>query len=71
MVGFCSVVCVCFVCVVCVCGVCVWGIWQVDTLHRATHLTGGYEELTASSLFTSHLDVSTGSSSSSSSSSSP
>ena len=39
---------------VCVC------VWQVDTLHRATHLTAGYEELSASSLFTSHLDVSTG-----------
>ncbi|KAJ3600643.1 hypothetical protein NHX12_031622 [Muraenolepis orangiensis] len=30
---------------------------QVGTLHRATHLTDGYEELTASSLFTSHLDA--------------
>ncbi|KAM9745413.1 pre-B-cell leukemia transcription factor 4 isoform 3-T3 [Menidia menidia] len=27
---------------------------QVDTLHRATHLTGGYEELSGSGLFTPH-----------------
>ncbi|KAK5612238.1 Pre-B-cell leukemia transcription factor 1 [Crenichthys baileyi] len=27
---------------------------QVDTLHRATHLTGGYEELSSSGLFTPH-----------------
>ncbi|XP_041736850.2 pre-B-cell leukemia transcription factor 1 isoform X3 [Coregonus clupeaformis] len=27
---------------------------QVDTLHRATHLTAGYEELTASALYTPH-----------------
>ncbi|XP_054615745.1 pre-B-cell leukemia transcription factor 4 isoform X1 [Dunckerocampus dactyliophorus] len=27
---------------------------QVDTLHRATHLTGGYEELSGSGLYTSH-----------------
>ncbi|XP_062305918.1 pre-B-cell leukemia transcription factor 4 isoform X2 [Osmerus eperlanus] len=27
---------------------------QVDTLHRATHLMGGYEELSASRLFTPH-----------------
>ncbi|XP_020560895.1 pre-B-cell leukemia transcription factor 1 isoform X2 [Oryzias latipes] len=27
---------------------------QVDTLHRATHLTGGYEELSGSDLFTPH-----------------
>ncbi|KAM4534712.1 pre-B-cell leukemia transcription factor 4 isoform 3-T3 [Fundulus diaphanus] len=27
---------------------------QVDTLHHATHLTGGYEELTSSGLFTAH-----------------
>lgn len=33
---------------------------QVDTLHRATHLTGGYEELSGSGLYTPHrLDVST------------
>ncbi|XP_060882647.1 pre-B-cell leukemia transcription factor 4 isoform X2 [Labrus mixtus] len=32
---------------------------QVDTLHRATHLTGGYEELSGSGLYTPHrLDVS-------------
>ncbi|XP_053298579.1 pre-B-cell leukemia transcription factor 4 isoform X4 [Pleuronectes platessa] len=27
---------------------------QVDTLHRATHLTGGYEELSGSGLYTPH-----------------
>ncbi|XP_007229114.1 pre-B-cell leukemia transcription factor 4 isoform X2 [Astyanax mexicanus] len=27
---------------------------QVDTLHRATHLTGGYEELSGSALYTPH-----------------
>lgn len=38
-------------------GVCVY---QVDTLHRATHLTAGYEELSGSGLYTPHcLDVST------------
>lgn len=32
---------------------------QVDTLHRATHLTGGYEELSGGDLYTPHrLDVS-------------
>lgn len=35
-------------------------LWQVDTLHPATHLTGGYEELSGSGLYTPHrLDVST------------
>lgn len=37
----------------------VFCLWQVDTLHRATHLTGGYEELSGSGLYTPHrLDVS-------------